>query len=118
MLKDINFNENLIAENDSALNRNKSNFTLNMNPYASDDRSRQRTDNLSLEYLKEISKSVALLKKNEEDENEKASSGTKFFTNNQVSERQSKKRKSKVTFKDLLVEPEVKKGIFTLSFLN
>ena len=105
-LKDINFNDNIIEENDSALNRNRSSFTLNLNPYISDVRSSQRTDNHSLEYLKEISKSVTLLNKNEEEDEEAVSTGKKSSTNN----KRRNVRRSKVTFKDILVEPEEKKG--------
>jgi len=107
-LKDINFNYNINEENESALNRNKSRFTLNLNPYVSYASSRQRTDNHSLDYLKEISKSLTLVNKNQEEEGEKGSTGKKFFN----SKKPRSILRSKVTFKDILVEPEEKKGIF------
>lgn len=112
-MKDINFNENIIEENDSTLLRNKSVFTSNLNPYVSYERSKQRTDNNSLEYLKDISKSDTLkTKKEEEEENDYFSNDKKLFAN--IETRRKIKRNSKVSFKENISEPEEKKGIFSI----
>jgi len=83
-----------------------------MNPYISDLRSMQRTDNYSLEYLKEISKSVTLVIKNEEEATDEAD---KESTANEIKPIENRKknskridRKSRVSFKEILVEPEEK----------
>lgn len=112
VLKDFNFNANIIEENDSALTRNKSSFTLNLNPYVLDHRSQQKIDSGSLEYLKDISKSQTLVNRNEEDEGNSAFTGRKFLTNDKQSRKRRSMVKSKVTFRDILVEPEERKGIF------
>lgn len=111
----INFNENL--EKESNLDTNKSNFTLNLNPYMTDVRHKQKIDYYSLEYLKEISKSVTLARNNS------AEGGENFINKNSSPRKQisimKKNRKSKVTFKDNIIEPEKdKKGNFILKILK
>ena len=113
---ELNFNENINDEYNSGANSNLSTFKLNLNPFISDNRSRQKINNFSLEYLKEIAKSVTLVN-NEESKHEdvnkifSSKSGSSVATEflDKLSKR-TKKNKIKVTFKDSLIEPEEKKG--------
>jgi len=106
-IQDINFNENIIKENESLLSAKKSEFKLNLNPFVAYERSKELIDNNSLDYLKEIAKSEKLVTYDYEE----GGRGLNKHSSRKSKEKQRLNKRNKVTFKESLIEPEEKKGI-------
>lgn len=116
-INSINFNENINKENELLLKNNQSTFNLNLNPFTIDERSKEKIDKYSLEYLRKIAKKPNLIIRNEETEeysnkNFISKSSSSILTNETTKSGRKSSKKARVSFKDKLVEPEKKKGIY------
>jgi hypothetical protein len=118
----VNLNKSIDKELENSPN-NRSTFNLNLNPFSIDERSKEKIDNKSLDYLKIIAKKPNIkLRSLESDDydfnkNSKMKLQSSIITNENINEEKKSNHNVRVSFKENLVETEVKKGNIFLNII-
>lgn len=109
----LNLYENMYHKNQINTNNDNS-YKLNHNPYNKILKTEKKIDNNSLEFIKEMAKSDRLINKNLEEIDMKNQKNIKLSKRKSTTSDFKIKKINKVKFKENIVEPEEKQGMYII----
>ncbi len=110
----INLNQS-IEKDSNDIKTKLSEYKLNINPCLTDVRKKEKIDYYCLQYLKDISKKISLERNNSSEgyENNIINKNSNKIKENSI---MRKNKKIRVSFKDVIIEPEKNKGDYLLIY--